>query len=148
MWGSLLCTCTIDKLGKHAYELPELLYKYKGVPIPLLGMVDDILTVTDVENTATMNKLVNTFIEKKKLKLSKYKCFRIHIGKGHEECPQLIVHQDIMKTSEREKYMGDTIDQTGTIQATIDKRKSKGDGIIAEILSIVNEIPLENIRMK
>ena len=51
VWGSLLCTCTIDKLGKHAYDHPELLYKYKGVPIPPLEKVDDILTVTDVENT-------------------------------------------------------------------------------------------------
>ena len=41
----------VDKLGKHAYEHPELLYKYKGVPIPPLGMVDDILSVTDEENT-------------------------------------------------------------------------------------------------
>ena len=40
------------------------------------------------------------------------------------------------------KYLGDVIDQSGTIQSTIDKRKTKGDGIVAEILSIVNEIPL------
>ena len=55
VWGSLFCTCTIDKLGKHAYEHPELLYMYKGVTIPPLGMVDDILTVSNVENTETTN---------------------------------------------------------------------------------------------
>ena len=40
--GSLLCTSTIDKLEKQCCEKPENLYKYKGVPIPPLGMVDDI----------------------------------------------------------------------------------------------------------
>ena len=142
VWGSLLCTCTIDKLGKNAYEHPELLYTYKGVPIPPLGMVDDILTVSNVENTETTNKLVNTFIEEKNLKLSKEKCVRIHIGKGHENCLQLMAHKEQMKNIVREKYLWDMIDQSGRLQATMDKRKSKGDGIVAEILSIVNEIPL------
>ena len=51
VWGSLICTCTMDKLSKDVYKEPEDLYKYKGVSIPPLEMVDDILTVTSVENT-------------------------------------------------------------------------------------------------
>ena len=54
-------------LGKRVYKNPELLYKYKGVPIPNLRMVDDILSVTNVENIEIMNKLVHTFIESKNL---------------------------------------------------------------------------------
>ena len=142
VWGSLFCTVSIDQLGKKAYEMPDLLYKYNGVDIPPLGMVDDILTVTNVENTGKMNKMVNTFIESKNLKLSKSKCFRIHIGKGHEDCPELKVHEDTMKVVKQEKYLGDVIDESGTIQATIEKRKAKGEGIISEILSIIEEIPL------
>ena len=53
-----------------------------------------------------------------------------------------MAHKKQMKNIVREKYLWDIIDQSGTLQATIDKRKSKGDGIVAEILSIVNEIPL------
>ena len=34
VWGSIMCTGTMDKLGKLAYSLPEILYKYKGIPIP------------------------------------------------------------------------------------------------------------------
>ena len=60
-------------------------------------MVDDILTVTSVENTAFMNESVNTFIEHKRLTLSDKKCHRIHIGKchrihfgkEHKNCPNL-----------------------------------------------------------
>ena len=47
-----------------------------------------------------------------------------------------------MKVSEREKYLGDIIDKSGSLQATIESRKSKGQGIISEILSILSEIPL------
>ena len=142
VWGSLLCTATMDKLGKAAYKEPEHLYKYHGVPIPPLGMVDDILSVTSVESTSKINKLINTFIEHKKLKLSQSKCFRIHIGKNHEKCPDLNVHEDEMKMSNKEKYLGDIIDKSGSIQETIKSRKVKGQGIVMEILSIINEVPL------
>ena len=41
MWGSLLCTATMDKLGQLVYKRSDLTYKYKGVvEIPTLGMVD------------------------------------------------------------------------------------------------------------
>ena len=42
VWGSLMCTCTMDKLSKEAYKEPEDLYNYKDVAIPPLEMVDDI----------------------------------------------------------------------------------------------------------
>ena len=148
VWGSLFCTVTIDQLGKSAYEKPDILYKYNGVPIPPLGMVDDILTVTNVENTLKMNKLVNTFIETKKLRLSHKKCVRIHIGRGHENCPSLDIHENTMKNAESEKYLGDVLSKNGTLQQTIERRKAKGDGIVAEILSIINEIPLGRHRME
>jgi hypothetical protein len=147
VWGSLMCTGTMDKLGKLAYSLPEILYKYKGIPIPPLGMVDDILTVSNVENSQEINQWVNTFFEHKKLKLNSKKCFRIHIGKGHENCPEMKVHDKVMHDAEHEKYLGDVVDQSGTIQATINQRRSKGDGIVSEIISIINEIPLGEHKM-
>ena len=54
VWGSLKCTCTMDSLPKEQYTNPESLYNYKGVSIPPLEMIDDILTVTSVENTQSM----------------------------------------------------------------------------------------------
>ena len=73
VWGSLFCTSTMDKLGKQVYNMPEMCYNYKGVLVPPLGMVDDIITVTNVKETGGMNKLINTFMESKKLGLSKDK---------------------------------------------------------------------------
>ena len=146
VWGSLMCTSTMDKLGKLAYAMPESLYKYKGVPVPPLGMVDDIIHVSNGENTAKMNKVINTFIESKKLKLSESKCFRVHIGKDHDKCPKLKVHEHDMKDSDKEKYLGDIIDSNGKITGTIENRKKRGQGIITEIMAIINEIPFGEYR--
>ena len=148
VWGSLFCTSTMDMLGKEAYKQPEHLYKYHGVPIPPLGMVDDIISVSSVENTSTINMLINRFIEHKKLKLSEQKCSRIHIGEGHRNCPEIKVHEHIMKDADKEKYLGDWIDKTGKIQETINSRKSKGHGIVANILSILNEVPFGKHRVE
>ena len=42
IFGSLCCTVSTDKLGKHIYKNHDLIYRYKGkIDIPTLGMVDD-----------------------------------------------------------------------------------------------------------
>ena len=148
VWGSLMCTASMDKLGKLAYQTPQTLYKYKGVPIPPLGMVDDVITVSNVENTLRMNNLVNTFIESKKLRLSETKCSRIHIGKGHTTCPNLKVHNHEMHEAENEKYLGDIVDQSGKIEATIENRIKRGQGAVAQIKAILSEIPFGHHRME
>ena len=100
-----------------------------------------------MENTAEMNTLVKTFVESKKLRLSHEKCSRIYIGNGHTDCPKLKVHENTMKEAKSEKYLGDIINETWNIQATITKRKERGTGIVAEILPIITEIPLEKRKL-
>ena len=115
VWGSLLCTATMDKLGQLVYKNPELTYKYKGVvETPSLGMVDDILCIQKCSTqTVKMNAVVNSFIEGKKLKLSNKKCHRIHVQnkklKSAPKCPELQVHQEVMNNSAEEKYLGHLI---------------------------------------
>ena len=105
-------------------------------------MVDDIISVTYVEQTKLMNEPIQIFILSKKLKLSETKCYQIHIGKGHKGCPTLKVHDTNMKQAKSDKYFDDVVDKTGSIQSTIENRKIKGQGTITEILVIINEIPL------
>ena len=143
-----MCTSTMDNLGKEAYSQPNILYKYKGVEIPPLGMVDDIISVSSVENTRKMNDLINTFVEKKKLRLAKDKCHRIHLGKGHQQCPELVVHEHKMDESDKEKYLGDYLHKNGKIQETINQRKIKARGIVTDILSLLDEIPLGKHRIE
>ena len=47
-----------------------------------------------------------------------------------------------MKESMSEKYLGDIIDRNTNIQETIDSTVNKGNDIVAEITSILEEIPL------
>ena len=72
VWGSLMCTATMDKLSQLVYSNNDLIYKYKGVvETPTLGMVDDILCVQRCPNDAVkINAAVNAFIEGEKLTLS------------------------------------------------------------------------------
>ena len=53
-----------------------------------------------------------------------------------------------MDDSEKEKYLGDFIDSTGTITSTIEDRKYKGYALAAEIISILDEIPIGQHRME
>ena len=109
----------MDKLGKLAYSKQDMLYKYIGVPILPLGMVDDVLTITSVENIAEMKALVKRFVESKKLQISHENCSRIYIGNGIKDCLKLKVHENTMKESKSEKYLRDIIKETGNIQETI-----------------------------
>ena len=73
VWAGMLCTGTMNKLGKIVYENPEAAYKYRSkVVVPPLQMVDDVLTISKCGTTSlAMNHLVNVFMNSKKLKLNK-----------------------------------------------------------------------------
>ena len=153
VWASLLCTSTIDKLAKIMYKNPKLTYKYKGkVDTPCLGMVDDIMCLQKCSvYSANVNAVVNAFIEGKKLKLSDKKCSRIHIQnkkcKKKKECIDLKIHEENMKNSTKEKYLGDLI-TNGSIRNTVEDRRNKGFGLVNEILAIIEEIPLGNYKIE
>ena len=114
-------------------------------------MVDDILSIQKCGNKSVqMNATVNSFIELKKLTFSQRKCASIHVGKNNkcDSCPVLKVHEEQMKESHQEKYLGDLINSSGKPKATISERVAKGYGIIAEIKSILNQLPVGNFRIE
>ena len=144
VWGGLMCTTTMDKLCQLVYDDKNLLYKYKGtVDVPPLEMVDDIITASKCGSTSiAMNETVNTFIELKKLKLSESKCSKIHVGKKENPCPDLRVHDDIMKTSDKEKYLGDQITSKANSKDTIEARISRGNAVLAQMTALLSDLPL------
>ena len=99
-----------------------------------------------------MNSIINSFIESKKLKLSANKCKRIHIQKKKEKriinCPEIKVHENRMESSNQQKYLGDLISSNGSIRNNIEERRSKGFGIVNEILAILDEIPLGRFQIE
>ena len=150
VWGSICCVVLMDKLGQLAYNDPNLLYHYKDlVATPPLQMVDDVLGVQKCsKKSQRLNSMINTFMELEKLTLSEKKCHNVHVGKNRNKCPDLKVHDSVMKNTKQETYLGDKIDQSGMLKPTIQSRVSKGYGAITSILAIINEIPLGHWRVE
>ena len=53
-----------------------------------------------------------------------------------------------MDESDKEKYLGDYLHKNGKIQETINQRKIKARGIVTDILSLLDEIPLGKHRIE
>ena len=53
-----------------------------------------------------------------------------------------------MDNTNQEKYLGDLVNNSGTIRDTIEERRSKGFGIVAEITAILEEVPLGRYKLE
>ena len=53
-----------------------------------------------------------------------------------------------MKNSDKEKYLDDQISRSGKVKETIDERVAKGYGIVAEILALLDEVPLGKYKLE
>ena len=116
---------------------------------PMLGMVDDVLSVNQCSSTSVMsNATTNSFMEHNKLKLAVKKWARIHVGKKCDNCPQLKVHGEDMKNSESEKYLGGVISENGTLDANIKVKKLKGYSYISEIRALLSDMPSGHSRVE
>ena len=58
------------------------------------------------------------------------------------------VHQEKMKNSKKEKYLGDFVSSNGKIRVTIEERKSKALAMVSEITAILDDIPLGKYKME
>ena len=68
VFGPLKCTTSMNQLGAMAYKRGTPLLAYKEtVQIPVLGMIDDLATVTKCgKESIVSNSITNTFIESKR----------------------------------------------------------------------------------
>ena len=120
-------------------------YLYKGtVRVLPLAMVDDINAISKCGiDSVDLNTFVNTHIELKKLRFhvpdieGKSKCHKIHVGGKKESCPELKVPGTIIESVEEDTYLGDLISGDGKNKKNIEKRISKGLGIISQILNLL-----------
>ena len=60
----------------------------------------------------------------------------MRIGKQNNICPKLKVHEEIMKVTESETYLGDIINNTAKIKENIQARRDKGFGLVSEIAKL------------
>ena len=93
----LISSLQVDTMGKECLEEGKHLYFYKNiVPIPPLGLVDDLFTISPCGyQTTMMNSFINSKSAMKRLQFGTTKCIKMHIGKTCNEtlCRDLYVDE-------------------------------------------------------
>ena len=146
-WGPILCSNTIDSVGKISEQM-EQFYLYKNIAriIPL-AMIDDLIAVRScgVDSIET-NITINSIIELKKLEFhipdgkKKSKCHFLHVGKNRSSCPGMKVHGVKTDRVAEAVYLGDIIREDGKNHSNIKNRAKKGLGIVSKIMNILETI--------
>ena len=168
VFGPILCSNQIDTFGKECLEERKYIYLYRGeVEIPPLSMIDDLVCVSECGPSSSMiNGFINCKTNSKKLAFGVNKCKKLHVGKTKVDfkCQDLYVDnwteiavedetdevkvKDIfegmcmIEEKEEEKYLGDLISVDGRNLKNIKTRVNKGTGIVNNIMTILEGIPL------
>ena len=110
-WGSIMASVQVDSIGKEL-ENSGLGYMYKDtLPISLLGLVDDIVGVTETGYKAQqMNVIINVRTAEKCLQFGVTKCKKMIIGKTSHEA----INNDLYVDKWTETYEDDK--DTGEVE--------------------------------
>ena len=148
-WGPMLCSNSIDKIGKFCQtEGQTFLYK-KMVSLIPLACVDDVLAISNCGFDAIkVNTAINTIIELKKLEFhipnqenkKKSKCHSLHVGKPNQFCPGMKVHGHSAERVNEALYLGDIIRTDGKNLSNIMDRVNKGVGIVNKIMDMLKSV--------
>ena len=105
-------------------------------------MIDDVLAISNCGNDSVkMNAIIHSKIDTKQLRFGTKKCFKLHIGqKNKSTCPTLKVHDKVMESVERERYLGDILSKDSKINYNIQDRQNKGIRYVNQISSMLKEI--------
>jgi hypothetical protein len=169
-WGSIIASVQFDSIGKECIKEGHG-YLYKNIlPIGFLGLVDDIIGVTEAGMKAQqMNAFKMQKLQKKTLQFGPTKCKSMLVGKntvnvinnellvdswkieykenietGEDDLVESYVSQvPIGKTNEQE-YLGFIISNKGDNMANIREIKKKSIGIIRKILNKLNSLHMRN----
>ena len=168
-WGSLMASVQVDSIGKEVEE-SGFGYMYKDVQsVSLLGLVDDIIGVTEAGYRAQqLNAMLNVKTAEKRLQFGIDKCKSMLVSKNpqsvvntplavdnwkvvHKENP-LTGEQDLFETYEglvemdktdEQKYLGFVISSKGNNLVNIKEMKRKSIWIINKIFSKLDSLTLK-----
>ena len=100
VFGPIKCSVQMDTLGRDCLKSGNGIYKYKNVvDCPALAMIDDVMGMAHCgDRSIELNAIINAKMGHKKLRLSHDKCYKLHICKKSDSCPQ------ILKVHDSEKY--------------------------------------------
>ena len=163
----LISSLQVDTMGKECMVENKHLYFYKDlVPIPPLGMVDDLFTISNCGfKTTMMNQYINSKTAMKRLQFGTSKCVKLHVGKSCNPtlCKDLFVGgwkvevvtdeitgtcsqneefigQVKMGVKNEQMYLGDIISTDGKHSKNVQHRNNKGLGTINQIMDILQTV--------
>ena len=169
-WGSLLASVQVDSIGQECSE-NGYGYKYMDIlPIGMLGLVDDIIGVTEAGYQAqVMNAFINVKTAEKGLQFGVKKCTTMLVGKQLENVLNsplyvdkwTVEHQDNLVTGDtdlvetfagqvemavtkEQKYLGFILSSSGDNMANIGMLKRKSIGTIKRIFTKLNSMNLKD----
>ena len=167
-FGSILASVQVETIGKACIDEGHG-YLYKGIlPVGFLGLVDDIIGVTEAGIKAQqMNAFINVKTAEKTLQFGPTKCKSMLVGKDTEN----LINSDLLVDSwsvdfkenietgeddlienyqglvpigktEEQKYLGFIISNKGDNMANIREIKKKSIGTIRKIINKLNSLHL------
>ena len=163
----LISSLQVDTMGKECFEDKKHLYYFKNkVPIPPLGLVDDLFTISKCGfKTTMMNEYINTKTAMKKLQFGTAKCFKLHVGKtcnkticrdlfvdgwkvdliedaetGDLQQKESFIGPQKMEEKKEQMYLGDVISADGKHLKNVKARKNKALGAIDQIMQILETV--------
>ena len=168
-FGSILSSVQVDNIGKECIAEGHT-YLYKDLlPVGFLGLVDDIIGVTEAGIAAQkLNAFINIKTAEKKLQFGPTKCKSMLVGKNVQSVinSELMVDEwsvkyveneltgeaelnemycgltGIEKTNEQ-KYLGFVLSNTGDNMANINELKKKSIGVIRTTINKLKSLNLK-----
>ena len=106
-WGSLLASVQVESIGKECIEAKHY-YLYKGkLPVGFLGMIDDIVGVTEAGVKAQkMNSFINLKTAEKSLRFGASKCKSMVIRKNCDICSEELNDKSTMRRHSESHHRG------------------------------------------
>ena len=168
-WGSILASVQVDSIGKECMkEGFSYLYK-KTLPVGFLGLVDDIIGVSEAGVKAQMlNAFINTKTAEKSLQFGTKKCKSMLVGKdiknvvnnellvdswsidyqensdtGEDDLIESFNGQVAIGKTEEHKYLGFVISSKGDNMANIRQIEKKSIGVKRKIMNRLNSMHLQ-----
>ena len=128
-WGSIECSLMIDGFGKASLAEWIEPYRYKGtVPVPLLGMVDDILAISESGyKTSRLNSFINAQTAVKRLQFGPDKCHAMHIGKHIPNHKKINLYVDGWQSQEVESENTYTTESNEAFDGEHDMEESSSE---------------------
>ena len=128
-------------------------------------MIDDLLSISKCgKDSVLLNAFLNVKTNLKKLQYGEDKCFKLHIGQDKTICPELYIDKwktvqkednnnysnssiidvyggkHIIEEKNKERYLGDILDNKGKNKNNIETRVKKGHEKIKHILGYLEDI--------